>query len=328
LATITAIRYHDTDKNRWVIATGALCGAATGMVLSALPAFVLIPVMLIVRRDSQIKNRISIGVISVCLGLLVYFATNPYVAIHLINNRELLKANLGNSAAFYTFNVAPAAIGNAIRLMLEGVSPVLAASGIAAIIALAFFRFRTSRPISPAIWLLIVPAAIGAAQFFVFAVNQPSDYGRFALLPDIVLALAAILGAAIIVKNSRWRNIVLIVLFLTTAAAGALYLQRFVRDCRASTSRMREAEALQRMCDSHSPTIAVLAEPAPYNTPPLDVFRWRIKLLPRGADRDPDPDLGQITIHPDDRTIAWADKQFNSIIAVSSRLRLNATTSP
>ena len=52
LVVAAAMRYVETGRRGWWLATAGLCGAAFGMVLSALPVFAVLPVMMLLRRQS------------------------------------------------------------------------------------------------------------------------------------------------------------------------------------------------------------------------------------------------------------------------------------
>lgn len=69
LAVMEAMRYVETPKRRWWIATGCLCGAAFGMVLAAWPIFVVLPVMTLLRRASW-RERLCGGSVGVSPRLL------------------------------------------------------------------------------------------------------------------------------------------------------------------------------------------------------------------------------------------------------------------
>src|SRR5208282_2681397 len=55
LAVLAAIKYVDEGKRRWWIVASILCGAAGGMILSDLVGLIVIPAMVLVRRDRPAK---------------------------------------------------------------------------------------------------------------------------------------------------------------------------------------------------------------------------------------------------------------------------------
>jgi len=72
LAVLAASDYVTTGRRRSWLAAGALCGAAFGMVLSALPVFAILPLMVLLRRGTSWRDRIVIAVTSVVIGVDVY----------------------------------------------------------------------------------------------------------------------------------------------------------------------------------------------------------------------------------------------------------------
>lgn len=284
LAIRSAIHYLDTERARaWVIAA-LLCGAAQGMVLSSLPIFVIIPAMFILHRDrlSVIITR-SLAGLSVAVG--IYIATNPYVLINLLSNREVLASNLGTSAGMYRIGPWGPAIVDAVWLIGHGTSSVVAAVGILAVIANVAGRFKHgSTPTEPndrrAGWLLALPAVLVAIQFTALAAGKPGEYGRFAILPDVALAIAAVVAVGRGAPHAWIRSLGLIALVATTGGAGLPYVRGFVRDCSPPTTRIVAAERIQQHRREGATTLAVLAEPAPYVMPPFNLFTWDLVLLP------------------------------------------------
>jgi hypothetical protein len=76
LAIVAACRYVETGKTRrWAVA-GALCGAAFGMVISSRIVFIILPVMTLLRPMRWVE-RISVSMMAIGVGFLVYAITNP-----------------------------------------------------------------------------------------------------------------------------------------------------------------------------------------------------------------------------------------------------------
>ncbi len=310
LAVIAAMRYVDTGRRGWWLATAALCGAALGMVLSALPIFVILPVMLLLRRWSwrEVAWRTAAGA---GVGAAVYLATNPYMLINLFFNREVLRSNFGNSLAMYEVSRLGAGLVNAAVLMAEGTSFLLAAVGVAAV---GIFTWRALRCSSKtdlenaecqrggAGWLLVAPALVVVLQFVALAAGKPAEYGRFAVFPDVALGLAAVLAVGRLIRHRVWRAAVLCAIVLVTAGPGARYLRGFVRDSRPSTSRVRTAHDLRTLQGVGARSLGLLAEPAPYSLPPVDLFTWRIVLLP--------VEEQAVSTHADVLIRAWGTETF------------------
>jgi hypothetical protein len=247
------------------------------MGLSALPIFSVLGVMVVLRRETW-KRRIGIAVGAGVIGVIVYFAVNPYVAINYFRNREVLKSNLGTSTAMYHVTGSGSALANAVLLMAEGTSGPLMVAGIAGAAVLAFRRRGVSIG-----WLVSTPAAAVTVYLCLLAAGKPGEYGRFGLLPDIALGIAAASGAAVLLQNSKWRAALVGVLVLATVVCGGRYLVCFVADRGANTPRMHEAGRLAGVLGKgESMTMGLYAEPAPYCLPPIDLWRWKLMLVPRG----------------------------------------------
>ena len=286
LAVIAAIRYVETGRRAWALTAGATCGAAFGMVLSTWPIFLILPVMLLRPPRRWPIDLLWAGV----LGLIVYAATNPYVPINAVCNREVLRSNLGASTAMYQAGRWHEGLTNSVRLVAEGASWPLAVAGVIGALALAASAVRSRRGTpdesharSATSWLLAVPAAMICIQFLSIGAGKPGEYGRFFLFPDITLALAAFAGIARWVRRPAWRGGIVVSLMLLTALAGGRYLAGFIRDSIAPTPRMLEAQCLRELARHGGQTLATYAEPAPYCLPPVDLFHWQLWLLPRAA---------------------------------------------
>jgi len=74
----------------------------------------------------------------------------------------------------------------------------------------------------------------------------------------------------------------LALLVLATAVPGGFYLAGFVCDARGPTTRILAADRIAQFHERGATTLAVYAEPAPYAVPPVNLFRWRVLLLPPG----------------------------------------------
>jgi hypothetical protein len=147
--------------------------------------------------------------------------------------------------------------------------------------------------------LVFAPAVLVTVQFVMFATNKPPEYARFALILDVAL----LIGAFVLAASARrlwFRHAIVAALVVATAIHGSFYVLAFLRDCRPITSRLATAEDLKGR-----DTIRVAAEPAPYNMPPVDLFRTRLVLNPWPPD---------VMVIPSAAPISWADVRF----AVSS----------
>lgn len=307
LAVLAADTFIRTGRTRWWVVAGAVCGAAFGMVLTGLLSFAVLPVMALMQRMSW-GRRLGVMAGAVAVGLAVYAATNPYVPINLARGEPVLASNAGNTAGFYRASDVGAGFVNAARLIAEGTSEVVAVAGAVGAIGLAAWAVRRRRQgdvgltDSRAGWLLLVPALLTAAQMAAFGAGKPAEYGRFGVLPDVGLMVAAVvaltwLTRAAPLKFAFLQPVGLALLVLCSAVAGGPYLWNFVRDAREITPRLAEAQRLREIAARHDDaaqpfTVATGPfDPAPFSLPPVDLFRWRLVLLPRGAAPDSLPDV-------------------------------------
>jgi hypothetical protein len=289
LAIIAACRYVETGTRRHALGAGALCGAAMGTVLSAALIFIVIPAMALIRRDARGRRIYVVGIAAV-LGAVTYFATNPYVAINLIRNRAVLRSNLTNSTDMYHVGGWRDGVPNALRLLGEGASPGLALAGVvAAVYAFVAARRRQGgshdRPRGGRFALgvlLACPSVLILSQYLSLAAGKPGEYGRFAILPDIILGITAITGASMAVRSRAAAGAVIAALLIGVAVPGWAYLQGFLRDTYPVTSRSIAAGQIESFSGDQPMTIGVWAEPAPYAVPPVNLFRDRLVLLPVG----------------------------------------------
>jgi hypothetical protein len=291
LAILSATNYVRTGKKRYWIGAGALCGAAFGMVLSALPVFVILPVMTLLRRQPW-RTRITVALAAGLIGVDVYFLTNPYVLSHLVRRDPVLTSNLGNSAAMYKAGGSLDALLNSALLLGEGTSYVLAIAGVISAVALAVRAVRVRKDVSePAVarraagLVLAAPALLVLAQFVALAAGKPGEYARFGTLPDTFLAIEAVVAVATFVRSVNARRVLFGVLLLSTAAFGGTYLLRFLGDAVGPSTRLRGAAELAQL--PAGTAIAVDADPAPYSLPPVNLFDRRLVLVPRPFDAKP-----------------------------------------
>ncbi len=336
LAVRAAMRYAESGKRAWWIATAVLCGGAFGMVLAAWPIFVVLPVMVMVRRAGW-EEVLTKTVFGGLIGAGVYLATNPYIAINLFANRAVLESNFGNSLAMYEIARLGEGAINAALLVIEGTSPILAVFGAGGTAWLAWRWVRRRDGAGrPAIgWLLAAPVLVILAQFVALAAGKPGEYGRFAVLPDVALGIAAVVAVRRRVAHRVHAAVPMLLLTIMTAAAGSEYLLGFARDASPGDSRARVAAQLDAYARSGARTLGVVSEPAPYCLPPVDLFRWEIYLLPANPDAEtigkldvlvrpwgmrPFGDADALASHRadppvllelDTRPIGWADKRFD-----------------
>ncbi|HPD28380.1 MAG TPA: hypothetical protein PLL20_00180 [Phycisphaerae bacterium] len=287
LSVLAAMRCLDNNRRNWWILACLLAGAAGGMVLSAWPVFATL-VMLAWLAPQPKVARLAKAVIGTAIALLTYFATNPYVLINLFRNRDLIWNNLSNTQAMFHLGPPDESLPNALCLIGEGTSIVLALAGLAGLVALAVRDWRmvsSNPPVGPrfvAHWLLAAPAFLALTQFVLFAHGQGGEYARFALFVDVTLCLAAVVALDTFTRYWKLRTICQIALLLATAVPGAAYVESFLRDSASHHTRIRQAEHLAELQRNGARTLLTDRVPAPYCLPPVNLFDWTIILAPRG----------------------------------------------
>jgi hypothetical protein len=301
LTILAATRYVETGQRRAWICAAILCGAAVGMVLTALLSVIVLPLMVLLRNDSR-SRRTGTLFAAAGIAIFVYCITNPYVPINLVRNPAIVRENLaalGQAKALTGQSTSTGALLTTARLISSGASPPLAILGFTGILAIVFFaglpRIGKREPLfetpkEKAGVLLAAPALLALAQFAWFAAGKPGEYGRFAILPDILFAIAAVAWRPPLLPE-RFRVVGASVLVAATALFGLACLATFVEDAKPQNSRTRAAEQLQALTP-RAFTLAVPNDPAPYNLPPLSLEHWKIFRLPDGAKLpQPAPDV-------------------------------------
>jgi hypothetical protein len=301
------------------------------MVLWGVMALILIPVMVVLRRDAW-PARLAAALIA---AIAVYGVTNPYVIYHLLHDPSVLRSNLSNTAAMYHVSNPGEALWDALRLICAGTGPAILLAGICGCLASANRR-------ASGLGILLATVSVGATVGFVAtAAGKPGEYARFAILPDAGLAIIVVASLG----RTRFGSFVALLLAAVTGVYGFSYLTGFARDAwRPQTSSRRvEAADLQQLGDARiaennllraagkpaprHPTLGIYADPAPYCLPPVNLYDWTIVRLPR--DLDVAHALAEVDVivrpvdaiswwNPRDTPISWADKQFEVVQRPSS----------
>lgn len=266
------------------------CGAAVGMVLSSIPILVLIPLTVgmhcVQQHRRQINERTACRAMvnykpvfaratagGLIVATVVYFATNPYVAINLFTNRTVLASNLGNTAGMFAFAKAHLGAIRFVQLIAEGATIPICLLGTAA----TYYVMRRRSWYAPILW---APAILFAIQLMLMGADAPDEFGRFTIFPAAALAIgsAAVIERAI--RHSRPIGVALMIAILAWCGVrSAGYLHGFRADATHTGSRTVAANALAAMlADAINPAVAVIAEPAPYSCPPLDFAATRVVL--------------------------------------------------
>jgi len=259
LSILAATRFVETGTRKWWVITGVACGCAFGMVLSAAAIFIVLPIMVLLRPMPAREKLIALAG-SVAIALLVYATTNPFVPINYFFHRDALHSNLSNSTAMYSPGLSAAGILTAAKLILDGTGPILLIAGVLGGVWLVSKQLRNPTTDAEVGWLLTIPAIFVTIQFVLLARGKPAEYARFALFPDIVLAIAACVSVDAFFQKPAARRAALTTLVLATMPFGIAYVRAFIADSSAPTSRLAAAEDLSTMAG----VVGLTAEPAPY----------------------------------------------------------------
>ncbi len=276
LAGLAAMRYVESGRpGRWWT-TAVSCGLASAMVLSAWPVMATMIAAIWQRPCDSPRQTARRLIIGLAVAATVFLVVNPYLLINLVKDREVLRSNLGGSVDMYQMGRLGEGAWTVGALLVEGMGPVLAAAGAAALVLLLA---RRAQPMLP----LVLPMVLVLAQFVCIGAGKPGEYGRFLLFPAAVLVIAAAWGIA---SAYRWRRVLGVglagIVLATTAWDGYRYLAGFVRDAGTTGSRNAAAAWLStRLADDPYATVGLLREPAPYCVPPVDFDRRRVVLLPQ-----------------------------------------------
>jgi hypothetical protein len=283
----------------------------------AIVALAVLPAMSLMRRDRGGRFA-AVCIAGTLISAAIYFAANPYVAVHLAGDRTLLQSNYANTRAMYPAGGSGSSFANAAVLLAAGMSWPLAILGTLSAVVLVVRRGESAQRIG---WLLAAPAAIVLIDFTLFAGNKPGEYARFAVFADTALMLAAFFVVARFQGAAPLRAVAGMILVVVAAVHGAAYERGFLLDSSSDNSRARAAAAIDGRLSaaSQNPTLYLESEPAPYCLPPVNLFRWRIILLPDGGQIPPGLSPG-ILVKPQDSInvfdpaatpISWANKAFD-----------------
>ncbi len=267
-----ALEHTARPRAAAALAAGALGGLAFGFVLTGLVAAAAIGALALMRATRR-------GLLLATLAFAVaYAATNPYVIYNALFNRAALTSNLSNSTAMYTIDRLPAGAIRVAELLVEAAGVgVVAVGAVGALWLLRRWPRQTLIAAAPAAALLAITIALGA--------GKPAEFGRFLLLPAVLLALA---GGALLARLTRRRWFLSVaVLLIAVVSPATAYWQSFVVDAWSTDETRRSAGAYLATAMQPGDGVAVAQEPAPYSIPPLDFGRRRVLLLPRGAPPEP-----------------------------------------
>ena len=206
---------------------------------------------------------------------------------------------------------------NAARIFALGTGFWFAGLAALAVLlcVLKYGLFRTLRPTSPATYLLLAVSAATLAYFVPLADGKVPEYARFSL-PVAAAAVVGLYALAARLPRDRneWRLVVLLPVF-ASAASGLPYVANFVADGGPGDTHRRAADQLEGLAESRD-TVAVRYEPAPWSSPPFDLWHWRATL--GGSEGDVRMGVADDTQHWDFGTVsgrfvtpvAWAQRPF------------------
>jgi len=256
-------------------------------------------------RGSDWARAVKRSIAGLTLAAIVYFVTNPYVIINAVSNRDVLRSNFGNSMAMYEIARIGDGLLRVIELTVEGATWPILIFGVVGLLWMVRGRRRMA-------WPLPICGLIFFVQFVLIGAGKPGEYGRFGVFPNTVLAI----GAACLLAGSRTksgdtsndrcssaqhekatgaklpvREFVMLRLFAGFVVAGwtgyhgGKYLWNFHVDATLDNSRTQLAKRIIEEIGpdgvaNRTTRFAAVAEPAPYNCPPLPFGRVQVLLLP------------------------------------------------
>jgi hypothetical protein len=303
-AILCAMKYLDTGRAGHRAVLAIACGLTAGMLVSNAWIIILIPLAEFLRRSTlptgevattvtvatpkiTTTDRLARSLFFVVVALGVYAITNPYVAVNLVNNRDVLVSNYENSAAMYHVGDLPTALINAWTLLLAGSSIFVVIGGLVMLIALWGWDWRKTM-------IIAVPAVLAFVHFALFADGKPGEYARFAILPNAALGILLAAGLFRFLA-ARWYQATVFSIALATAVAlpALHYFESFDRESSPTSTRHSLAEFLRSTDQSGDQRrIGVLREPAPYCFPAVDFASLDISLLPQAVAEWPEDRAG------------------------------------
>lgn len=296
--------YIRTGRRRWLVACSAAAGGALGMILSMLPA-VLVPLVAVGLRGHREGNRLRWTHVVLAVGTfgLTYAVTNPYVVHHLLFSRELLTRQLGNSAAMYPVTSPLATMGTVFALLIALTPAVLLVLVALGAVLGDVKQLRDPRRTTPVylpvpLLLLAGPAVVQLLVFAALASGKPGEYARFGLL----VAGLGIVAAGYLATRFRF----------APGIPGVVILLHLVLSI-PELARFHGAPPTAGPVTTLSPAEVTLThEPAPYNTPPMNLWTTRLILLPSDSAGRPvgEPMLRQPPRSDGFWRLSWADRSI------------------
>ncbi|MBN2446607.1 MAG: glycosyltransferase family 39 protein [Phycisphaerae bacterium] len=277
LAALFALRYYDHRRLRDAVLLGLCSGYAVGLVLTGAVAAVLWPLLLLAfhtqpNSDKARKRQYTQLAIAAIIAAAVYAITNPYVILGLIGGGGSLTSNISNSTSMYRVGNLGGGLMTVADLLVEAAGAGVALIGMVGfVLLLRRDWWRTLMAAGAGIALLAICVAIGA--------GKPAEYARFLVFPATLLALAS---AGIIGTLQRRLPLLALTVGLATLllCRTPAYVRALATDAGGATeSRACAASYLEELIPTSEP-IALVQEPGPYATPPIDFAHRMIILLP------------------------------------------------
>lgn len=227
------------------------------------------------------------------IALFVYAITNPFVLINAFAAPHLLRSNLGNSTAMYGVRGPLAMIPDAMRIAGHAMTPIGFRFAIATALALVVGRFLShglpARRAS-AEWagspchLWIAPATVIAIQFVLLAAGKPAEYARFGLVVWAALCVAAAIAVRAVFDSPARMGGTLLVAVGVCLFIPPFDLDRHGYDAWKWTDVDDSATQLDTMRSLGTGEqarwrLGVAYEPAPWSTPPVNLFDQDIVLV-------------------------------------------------
>jgi hypothetical protein len=270
-----ALRYFGHGRRRDAVGLGVFAGLSAGFVLTGLATALIWPVLWWVcppRRRAGATPDLLLGS-AIAVG--VYLATNPYIPINLLFNREALLSNLSNSTAMYEIarlGEGCLRVGELLLASAGAAAPIAGAVG--AVICFRGHPRATTIASIVAIGFLVLGCLIGA--------GKPAEFARFLLIPAVLLCIGAAIAFARAARRPAFSGWLLTAVALLVMRPDAVP-RHLARDLsRSDDSRTNAAEWLAARL---GPTdrIGVFQEPAPYSIPPLDFAHRSVFWMPESC---------------------------------------------
>jgi hypothetical protein len=290
LACVFAWKWIDAQRKhrrgmRWTILAGLAAGGAGAMVLSAVWAALVVPMMVwLGRGDSRESRRAAWRAFAIAsvAGALTFVLSNPFLVFNTLFRRELVTSNLGNSAAMYGTSGVWRSVTDAFEIASAGLGPspilILLIGGFLMWMIREIRRSGDDDKISldASGFRLVLPATGATVVVFVLlAGGKPLEYARFGLP---LAATGAMLVSSLIAEIRRHagphRR-------LDYAALQVWFVVVLVFVLNQRVHRADRIDPLPTNGENNS--WAIWYEPAPWSLPPTDIFDKTLMLVPQGV---------------------------------------------